>query len=56
MQSLLTPEDVAKQLKLNILTIYRYIRKGELAAIKLGRKYRISEEDLAVFINKKRLK
>ena len=47
---LLTPSEIAKELKLNLLTIYKYIRKGELSAIKFGRTYRVSEEDLEEFI------
>ncbi|MCL5439038.1 MAG: helix-turn-helix domain-containing protein [Patescibacteria group bacterium] len=48
--SLLTPKEVAELLKLNILTVYAYIRKGKLNAIRFGRSYRISNEDLNEFI------
>lgn len=54
-QILLTPAEVAKNLKLNLLTIYKYIRKGDLGAIKLGRTYRVSEDDLEQFMNKNRV-
>ena len=47
----LTPSEVAKELKLNLLTIYKYIRNKKLLAIKFGRKYRITKEDLDKFIN-----
>ena len=53
--TLLTPADVAKELKLNILTVYKYIRSGDLSAVRFGRSYRISEEDLENFIDKKRI-
>jgi len=46
----LTAKEVANILKLNILTIYEYIRGGKLKAIKFGRTYRIEENDLDVFI------
>ncbi|MCL5432535.1 MAG: helix-turn-helix domain-containing protein [Patescibacteria group bacterium] len=48
--SLLTPKEVAKLLKLNTLTVYAYIRKGNLKAVKFGRNYRISTQDLNKFI------
>ena len=47
---LLTAKEVANTLKLNILTIYEYIRTGKLKAIKFGRTYRIEEEYLDRFI------
>jgi putative molybdopterin biosynthesis protein len=49
-QSLLTPQEVAGILKLNLLTIYEYIRSHKLQAIKFGRKYRIEKETLDQFI------
>jgi excisionase family DNA binding protein len=45
-----TPEEVAQKLKLNINTIWRYIREGKLPASLMGRKYRISEEQLDRFM------
>lgn len=47
---LLTPQEVAVELKLNLLTIYRYIRDKKILASKFGRKYRISRNDLNIFI------
>lgn len=49
----LTVSEVAKLLKLNPLTIYAYIQKGELSAIKFGRYYRVSAQDLDLFIKTK---
>jgi len=48
--SCLTPSEVAKKLQLNLLTIYKYIRNKKLLAIRLGRNYRITKEDLDKFI------
>jgi excisionase family DNA binding protein len=45
-----TPSEVAKELQLNLLTIYKYIRNKKLLAIKFGRTYRITQEDLDKFI------
>jgi excisionase family DNA binding protein len=44
--SLLTPEQVSEILQINILTVYNYIKKGKLEAIRLGRSYRILPQDL----------
>jgi len=46
----LTPLEVAKELQLNLLTIYKYIRNKKMLAVKFGRKYRIAKEDLDKFI------
>ena len=45
-----TPLEVAKELQLNTLTIYSYIKRKTLRAIKIGRNYRIAKEDLDKFI------
>ncbi len=50
----LTPEEVADILRINVLTVYGYIQKDNLDAVRLGRKYRISRQDLASFIKSKR--
>jgi excisionase family DNA binding protein len=52
----LTPEEVANILRISVLTVYGYIQKENLSAVRLGRHYRISREDLAVFIKSKRTK
>ena len=46
----LTPKEVAKELQLNTLTVYSYIIKKKLLAVKIGRNYRIAKEDLNKFI------
>jgi len=46
----LTPKEVAKELQLNLLTIYKYIKIKKLVAIKFGRTYRIAKKDLDNFI------
>jgi len=54
--NLLTPEQVAKILQVHVLTVYSYIRRGNLDAVRLGRSYRIIPEDLALFIESNRVK
>ena len=53
---LLTPKQVARILQVHILTIYSYIRRGKLDAVRLGRSYRIISKDLARFIESNRIK
>ncbi len=47
-----TPEELAKILKLNIITIYRYIRSKKLKAYKLGNHYRVEKKKFQSFLNK----
>ena len=53
---LLTPEQVAGILQVHVLTIYSYIRRGRLDAVRLGRSYRIVPKDLKRFIESNRIK
>ncbi len=53
--NLLTPEQVAAILQVHVLTIYGYIRKGKLDAVRLGRNYRIIPEELTRFIESNRV-
>ncbi len=48
---LLTVKEVADILRLNILTVYEYLKSGKLMAVKFGRSYRVQEKDLESFIN-----
>ena len=50
-ENLLTPIEVSKELRLDVLTVYKYIRSKKLLAIKFGRKYMVKRKDLAKFIN-----
>ncbi len=52
--NLLTPEQVAAILQVHVLTIYSYIRRGKLDAVRLGRSYRILPEDLTHFLEMNR--
>ena len=50
MHEIMTPEQVADYLQLNTDTVYRLIRRKELAAAKIGRSYRIPKEDVEAFL------
>jgi excisionase family DNA binding protein len=47
-----TPEEVAEKLKLNVNTVWRYIKDGKLQAAKFGNRYRISEDQLREFFER----
>ncbi len=51
-----TPEQLAEKLQLSVRTIWAYIREGKLPASKMGRKYRISEEQLERFMKSQEVK
>lgn len=42
-------EEVAKTLKVAYLTVYRWIRAKKLIALKAGKQYRISKQELDRF-------
>jgi len=51
-----TAEELATKLKLNVMTIYRYIKAGKLKAHKIGKEYRIDKEEFERLLNKTRTK
>jgi len=46
-----SPEEVGEQFNVKPATIRKWIRDGKLKALKLGRLWRITEEELNRFIN-----
>ena len=46
---LFTPEQVATKLGLHVKTVRRYIRDGELKAVKVGKRYRVTAKALEEF-------
>ncbi|MFC1663420.1 helix-turn-helix domain-containing protein [Patescibacteria group bacterium] len=52
MEKFLTVKEVANRLKVSERTIFRYVKKGELKASKIGH-WRINEDDLTKFIKSK---
>jgi len=45
-----TPAEIAKNLRVNIMTIYRYIRAGKIKAHKLGKEFRIDVKEYERFL------
>ena len=48
----LTVEETAKILKVTKMTIYRYIKAKKLTAFKVGRDYRVKQDDFNNFLLK----
>lgn len=48
-QELLTADEVAQRLGLHVRTVRGYIRDGSLAAVRIGKQYRITRQDLEAF-------
>ena len=53
--SFLTMEALATRLAVNPKTIRRWIDAGDLRAHRLGRQLRISEQDAAAFVSRRRV-
>ena len=57
LNELLTPEQVSKNLRVSVFTVYRWIKSGKLKAIKLTpRLFRIEEKDFNQFLKKHKTK
>lgn len=50
----LTPAEVADELRVSAMTVYRLIHSGELGAVRIGRSFRVSSRDLEHFIECRR--
>lgn len=50
---LYTLDELSKILEVNKVTLRGYIEKGRLKAVKIGRSYRVTEEDLREFLLKR---
>jgi excisionase family DNA binding protein len=46
----LTVAEVAKALRISNMTVYRLINSGELAAVRVGKSYRLREEDVDRYV------
>ena len=47
-----TAKELADRLRVNIMTIYRYIDAGKLKAYKFGKEFRIHKKEFDSFLNK----
>ena len=46
-----TAEELAEKLRVNIMTIYRYIKAGRLKAYKIGKDFRIDQSEFNKFLD-----
>lgn len=46
----LTVAEVAGLMRVSTMTVYRLIKAGDLAAVRVGKSYRITEEDVDRYI------
>jgi excisionase family DNA binding protein len=44
------PTEIAEKLRVNVMTIYRYIKDGKIAAHKLGKELRIDVKEYERFL------
>ncbi|HBF65573.1 MAG TPA: excisionase [Clostridium sp.] len=54
MSKLYTCDEVAKRFSVQTRTVWDWIRVNKLIAIRIGREYRIKEEDLKAFEDERR--
>ncbi|MEM7091355.1 MAG: helix-turn-helix domain-containing protein [Actinomycetota bacterium] len=47
----LTVAEVAQDMRVSTMTVYRLIKSGELAAVRVGKSYRIRATDLDTFLD-----
>lgn len=47
---LMTVAEVASLMRVSRMTVYRLIRRGLLRAVRVGRNYRVREEDLSQYL------
>lgn len=54
MSNMYTCDEIAERYGVQVITVWDWIRKKKLPAIKIGRSYRIYEDDLKLFENARR--
>jgi excisionase family DNA binding protein len=50
---LLTVNEVADLLRVSRMTVYRLIKTGEMSAVRVGRNYRLREEDVETYLTER---
>jgi len=53
---LLTVAEVASTMRVSNMTVYRLIKSGELAALRVGKSYRIRESDVDRYLSARSVK
>ena len=47
----MTVNEVADLLRVSRMTVYRLIKEGQIAALRVGRSYRLREEDVDTYLH-----
>lgn len=50
LKAMMTLEEVADFLNVNYQLVYRLVRSGDLTAVRIGRVYRVTREDLQAYL------
>lgn len=50
----LSTREIAEMLGVHVRTVGNWIRRGDLMAVRLGRSYRVSKQDLDAFLQERR--
>jgi excisionase family DNA binding protein len=53
MSQFLTVAEVARHLRVSNMTVYRLVNSGQLSAVRVGRGYRIREDDVRTYLEKR---
>jgi excisionase family DNA binding protein len=53
MGRLLTVAEVARQLRVSNMTVYRLVKSGQLPSLRVGRGYRLREEDVRKYLERR---
>jgi len=48
----LTVAEVAAQMRVSKMTVYRLVHSGELEAVRVGRSFRVAERDLRAYLER----
>jgi excisionase family DNA binding protein len=49
----LTVAEVAQMMRVSTMTVYRLIKAGELASVRVGKSYRIAPDDVDAYLAKR---
>ena len=49
----MTVAEVARQLRVSNMTVYRLVKAGQLRAVRVGRGYRITEDDVRKYLEQR---
>ncbi len=56
MEEYLTTKEIAKILRVHVITIRRYIHSGKLPALFFGKEFRVKKADFEKFLSERKVK